>query len=61
MVACSVRRVPLGRMVAPSSTRPSLKTLIPMHVGEAYDDPGTALVPPMKIEDFRMTSISPAV
>jgi predicted Zn-dependent protease len=34
---------------------------IPMHVGEAYDNPGTALVPPMKIEDFRMTSISPAV
>ena len=23
--------------------------------------PGTALVPPMRIEDFRMTSISPAV
>lgn len=34
---------------------------IPMHVGEAYDNPGTALVPPMRIEDFRMTSISPAV
>jgi predicted Zn-dependent protease len=34
---------------------------IPMHIGEAYDNPGTALVPPMKIEDFRMTSISPAV
>ena len=34
---------------------------VPMHVGEAYDNPGTALVPPMKIEDFRMTSISPAV
>ena len=34
---------------------------VPMHVGEAYDFPGTALVPPMKIEDFRMTSISPAV
>ena len=29
--------------------------------GEAYDNPGTALVPAMKIEDFRMTSISPAV
>jgi predicted Zn-dependent protease len=34
---------------------------VPMHTGEAYDDPGTALVPPMKIEDFTMTSISPAV
>jgi predicted Zn-dependent protease len=34
---------------------------VPMHVGEAYDSPGTALVPAMKIEDFRMTSISPAV
>jgi predicted Zn-dependent protease len=34
---------------------------VPMHLGEAYDFPGTALVPPMKIEDFRMTSISPAV
>jgi predicted Zn-dependent protease len=34
---------------------------IPMHIGEAYDNQGTALVPPMKIEDFRMTSISPAV
>jgi predicted Zn-dependent protease len=33
----------------------------PMHIGEAYDSPGTALVPPMRIEDFRMTSISPAV
>jgi predicted Zn-dependent protease len=34
---------------------------VPMHIGEAYDNPGTALVPPMKIDDFRMTSISPAV
>jgi predicted Zn-dependent protease len=34
---------------------------VPMHIGEAYDNPGTALVPPMKIEDFHMTSISPAV
>jgi hypothetical protein len=31
-----------------------------MHIGEAYDNP-TALVPAMKIEDFKMTSISPAV
>jgi predicted Zn-dependent protease len=34
---------------------------IPMHTGEAYDDPGTALVPPMRLEDFTMTSVSPAV
>jgi predicted Zn-dependent protease len=34
---------------------------VPMHIGEAYDNPGTALVPAIKIEDFRMTSISPAV
>ena len=34
---------------------------VPMHTGEAYDNPGTALVPPMKLEDFTMTSISPAV
>jgi predicted Zn-dependent protease len=34
---------------------------VPMHTGEAYDNPGTALVPPMKVEDFTMTSISPAV
>jgi hypothetical protein len=38
-----------------------LGTPIPMHTGEAYDNPGTALVPPMKIEDFTMTSVSPAV
>jgi predicted Zn-dependent protease len=34
---------------------------IPMHTGEAYDNPGTALVPAMRVEDFTMTSISPAV
>jgi len=34
---------------------------VPMHTGEAYDGPGTALVPPVRIEDFFMTSISPAV
>jgi predicted Zn-dependent protease len=34
---------------------------VPMHTGEAYDQPGTAMVPAMKIEDFTMTSISPAV
>ena len=38
-----------------------LGTPVPMHIGEAYDQPGTALVPPMRIEDFTMTSISPAV
>src|SRR6185436_13193299 len=26
---------------------------VPMHIGEAYDFPGTAMVPAMKIEDFR--------
>ncbi len=39
----------------------ALGTPVPMHLGEAYDNPGTALVPPMRIEDFTMTSISPAV
>jgi predicted Zn-dependent protease len=34
---------------------------VPIHTGESYDGPGTALVPPMRIEDFFMTSISPAV
>jgi predicted Zn-dependent protease len=34
---------------------------IPMHTGEAYDNPGTALVPAMRLEDFTMTSVSPAV
>jgi predicted Zn-dependent protease len=34
---------------------------VPMHTGESYDGPGTALVPPVRIEDFFMTSISPAV
>jgi predicted Zn-dependent protease len=39
----------------------ALGRAVPMHTGEAYDNPGTALVPAMKIEDFTMTSISPAV
>lgn len=39
----------------------ALGPAIPMHTGEAYDNPGTALVPAMKLEDFTMTSISPAV
>jgi predicted Zn-dependent protease len=34
---------------------------VPMHMGESYDGAGTALVPPVRIEDFYMTSISPAV
>jgi predicted Zn-dependent protease len=33
----------------------------PIHTGEAYDGPGTALVPAVRIEDFYMTSVSPAV
>jgi predicted Zn-dependent protease len=34
---------------------------VPMHTGESYDGGGTALVPPVRIEDFFMTSVSPAV
>jgi predicted Zn-dependent protease len=34
---------------------------VPIHTGESYDGPGTALVPPVRIEDFFMTSVSPAV
>jgi len=34
---------------------------VPIHTGEAYDGGGTALVPPVHIEDFYMTSVSPAV
>jgi predicted Zn-dependent protease len=33
----------------------------PMHTGESYDGGGTALVPPVRIEEFYMTSVSPAV
>jgi len=36
-------------------------TPMPIHTGESYDGPGTALVPPVRIEDFYMTSVSPAV
>jgi len=36
-------------------------TPVPIHTGESYDGPGTALVPPVRIEDFYMTSVSPAV
>jgi predicted Zn-dependent protease len=34
---------------------------VPIHMGEAYDGPGTALVPAIRVEDFYMTSVSPAV
>jgi predicted Zn-dependent protease len=34
---------------------------VPMHMGESYDGGGTALVPPVRIEEFYMTSISPAI
>jgi predicted Zn-dependent protease len=34
---------------------------VPMHMGESYDGGGSALVPPVRIEDFLMTSVSPAV
>jgi len=34
---------------------------VPMHTGESYDGPGSALVPAVKMEDFYMTSVSPAV
>src|SRR5580765_763703 len=34
---------------------------VPIHTGEAYDGPGTALIPPIRIEDFYMTSVSLAV
>jgi predicted Zn-dependent protease len=34
---------------------------VPIHTGEAYDGPGTALVPTLRVEDFYMTSVSPAV
>jgi predicted Zn-dependent protease len=33
----------------------------PMHTGESYDGGGTALVPAVRMEDFYMTSVSPAV
>jgi predicted Zn-dependent protease len=34
---------------------------VPMHLGESYDGSGSALVPPVRMEDFYMTSVSPAV
>ncbi|CAN5610100.1 TldD/PmbA family protein [soil metagenome] len=34
---------------------------VPMHMGESYDGGNTGLIPPVRIEDFNMTSNSPAV
>ena len=34
---------------------------VPMHTGESYDGGGTSLVPAVRMEDFYMTSVSPAV
>lgn len=34
---------------------------VPMHMGESYDGGSTGLIPPVRIEDFTMTSSSPAV
>ena len=34
---------------------------VPMHMGESYDGGGTGMIPPVRIEEFYMTSISPAV
>jgi len=34
---------------------------VPMHMGEGYDGGNTGLIPPVRIEDFYMTSVSPAV
>jgi len=39
----------------------AVRTSVPIHTGEAYDGPGTALVPAIRVEDFYMTSGSPAV
>ncbi len=34
---------------------------VPMHTGESYDGGGTALIPPVRMEEFYMTSVSPAL
>lgn len=34
---------------------------VPMHMGESYDGGNTAMIPPVRMEDFYMTSVSPAV
>lgn len=33
----------------------------PMHMGESYDGLNTAMVPPVRMEEFYMTSVSPAL
>jgi len=39
----------------------AISPAVPMHTGESYDGGGTALVPAVRMEDFYMTSVSPAV
>jgi predicted Zn-dependent protease len=34
---------------------------VPMHMGESYDGGNTGLIPPVRIEEFYMTSVSPAL
>jgi predicted Zn-dependent protease len=34
---------------------------VPIHMGESYDGGGTGMIPPVRIEEFYMTSISPAI
>lgn len=34
---------------------------VPMHMGESYDGQNTGLIPPVRIEEFYMTSVSPAL
>ena len=34
---------------------------VPIHMGESYDGGGTGLIPPVRIEEFYMTSVSPAI
>jgi len=34
---------------------------VPMHLGESYDGGNTGLIPPVRMEDFYMTSVSPAM
>jgi predicted Zn-dependent protease len=34
---------------------------VPMHMGESYDGQNTGMIPPVRIEEFYMTSVSPAL
>jgi len=34
---------------------------VPIHMGESYDGGGTGMIPPVRIEEFYMTSVSPAI